>query len=184
MKEQANVPQIYWATGPWADCSVSCGNGTQKRQVVCHDHVRQLPGNYCQHIEKEPSERACNVKPCVKWTVGPWLPCPASCGIHHLQHRKVTCTKIERISNTSNSMEETDCDIETQPQSVRNCGLPACPREAEIVLGKWKTEDWQEVNITHSYISSVLQSYFSSNLRHLYYFEFLIFYNLPGIITE
>uniref|UniRef100_A0AC35GT07 Peptidase M12B domain-containing protein n=1 Tax=Panagrolaimus sp. PS1159 TaxID=55785 RepID=A0AC35GT07_9BILA len=145
-KEASRVSQIYWATGPWSDCSSACGAGTQKRQVLCHDHVRQLPDNYCQHIEKEPNERTCNIKPCAKWTVGPWLPCPATCGIHHLQQRSVTCTPTEGAS--SKSIEETDCDIETQPQAVRNCGLPACPKEPEIVLGKWITDEWQECSVS------------------------------------
>lgn len=152
MREPSRVSQIYWATGPWTDCSNSCGNGTQKRQVVCHDHLRQLPDNYCQHIEKEPNERTCYIRPCAKWKVGPWLPCPASCGIHHLQHRTVVCTPTEGA--TSKSIEETDCEIETQPSQIRNCGLPACPKEPEIVLGKWETDEWQEVRLQMKFLKN------------------------------
>lgn len=66
--------RIRWAIGPWSDCSQNCGNGTQRRLVVCRDHLRDLSDNYCQHLEPVETIRPCYVKPCAQWTVGPWKP--------------------------------------------------------------------------------------------------------------
>lgn len=67
-------PKIRWAIGPWSDCSRTCGNGTQRRLVVCRDHIRDLSDVYCQHLERVESTRHCMIKPCAQWTVGPWKP--------------------------------------------------------------------------------------------------------------
>ncbi|XP_046898993.1 LOW QUALITY PROTEIN: A disintegrin and metalloproteinase with thrombospondin motifs 2-like [Hypomesus transpacificus] len=50
-----------WRSGPWSQCSVSCGNGTQERQVMC-----STPDNsagLCQD-SKPPTTRPCNLVPC------------------------------------------------------------------------------------------------------------------------
>lgn len=65
-------PKIRWAIGPWSDCSRTCGNGTQRRLVVCRDHIRDLTDTYCQHLETMETHRYCQIKPCAQWTVGPW----------------------------------------------------------------------------------------------------------------
>lgn len=67
-------PRIRWAVGLWSDCSRTCGNGTQRRLVVCRDHIRDLPDAYCQHLETMEAMRSCRIKPSVQWSVGPWKP--------------------------------------------------------------------------------------------------------------
>ncbi|XP_015258580.1 PREDICTED: A disintegrin and metalloproteinase with thrombospondin motifs 2-like [Cyprinodon variegatus] len=50
-----------WRTGPWTPCSVSCGNGTQERQVACLN-PEGLTGN-CS--DSQPIEtRFCQAPPC------------------------------------------------------------------------------------------------------------------------
>ena len=86
------------------------------------------------------------MKPCAQWTAGPWQPCPATCGVQHIQRRTVLCTPIRGATLTTRLiLPESDCDLATQPESVRNCGLPACPKEPEPDLGRWRTGHWQEV---------------------------------------
>ncbi|XP_077596400.1 A disintegrin and metalloproteinase with thrombospondin motifs 2-like [Stigmatopora nigra] len=50
-----------WRTGPWTPCSVSCGNGTQLRQVAC---VR--PGGSSGNCSLAPpmAKRICRAPPC------------------------------------------------------------------------------------------------------------------------
>uniref|UniRef100_A0A914DF37 Uncharacterized protein n=1 Tax=Acrobeloides nanus TaxID=290746 RepID=A0A914DF37_9BILA len=141
--------EIYWATGPWTECSQSCGNGTQRRIVVCHDHIRELGAEYCTQIEKPPNTRECNIRPCAQWSVGAWQPCPATCGIHHVQRRRVSCVPIGKkkeieINSVLDELPEIDCDPAAQPEAVRNCGLKACPVEQKPVYGNWTTSGWTE----------------------------------------
>ncbi|XP_031198840.1 A disintegrin and metalloproteinase with thrombospondin motifs 3 isoform X1 [Mastomys coucha] len=46
-----------WKTGPWNECSVTCGEGTEVRQVLCRT------GDHCDG-EKPESVRACQLPPC------------------------------------------------------------------------------------------------------------------------
>ncbi|KAJ8785246.1 hypothetical protein J1605_007465 [Eschrichtius robustus] len=46
-----------WKTGPWNECSVTCGEGTEVRQVLCR------AGDHCDG-EKPESVRACQLPPC------------------------------------------------------------------------------------------------------------------------
>ncbi|KAI3374072.1 hypothetical protein L3Q82_022644, partial [Scortum barcoo] len=50
-----------WRTGPWTPCSVSCGNGTQERQVVCSS-----PEGSAQNCSRpQPiTNRTCQAPPC------------------------------------------------------------------------------------------------------------------------
>ncbi|XP_006896891.1 PREDICTED: A disintegrin and metalloproteinase with thrombospondin motifs 3-like [Elephantulus edwardii] len=46
-----------WKTGPWNECSVTCGEGTEVRQVICR------AGDQCDG-EKPESVRSCQLPPC------------------------------------------------------------------------------------------------------------------------
>uniref|UniRef100_A0A668AHS7 ADAM metallopeptidase with thrombospondin type 1 motif 2 n=1 Tax=Myripristis murdjan TaxID=586833 RepID=A0A668AHS7_9TELE len=52
-----------WRVGPWSQCSVTCGNGTQQRQALCHtrDNIIGL----C--LDSKPDTiRVCHMDPCPK----------------------------------------------------------------------------------------------------------------------
>uniref|UniRef100_A0A8C3J9Z0 ADAM metallopeptidase with thrombospondin type 1 motif 3 n=1 Tax=Calidris pygmaea TaxID=425635 RepID=A0A8C3J9Z0_9CHAR len=46
-----------WKPGPWSECSVTCGEGTESRQISCR------AGDHCQG-EKPDSVRVCKLAPC------------------------------------------------------------------------------------------------------------------------
>nr|XP_051676190.1 A disintegrin and metalloproteinase with thrombospondin motifs 3 isoform X5 [Oryctolagus cuniculus] len=46
-----------WKTGPWNECSVTCGEGTEVRQVICR------AADHCDGAKPE-SVRACQLPPC------------------------------------------------------------------------------------------------------------------------
>uniref|UniRef100_A0A9J2P3P8 Peptidase M12B domain-containing protein n=1 Tax=Ascaris lumbricoides TaxID=6252 RepID=A0A9J2P3P8_ASCLU len=153
-------PKIRWAIGPWSDCSRTCGNGTQRRLVVCRDHIRDLSDVYCQHLERVESTRHCMIKPCAQWTVGPWKPCSATCGIHATSERRVSC---ESLDVGDQVVRETDCDVFARPESIRSCGLGPCPM-GEPPLGKWLTGDWDKASFS-SPISS--KKYWKTAMRSM-----------------
>uniref|UniRef100_A0A8C9FJE5 A disintegrin and metalloproteinase with thrombospondin motifs 3 n=1 Tax=Pavo cristatus TaxID=9049 RepID=A0A8C9FJE5_PAVCR len=46
-----------WKAGPWSECSVTCGEGTETRQIICR------AGDHCDG-EKPESVRVCKLPPC------------------------------------------------------------------------------------------------------------------------
>ncbi|XP_010001146.1 PREDICTED: A disintegrin and metalloproteinase with thrombospondin motifs 7, partial [Chaetura pelagica] len=49
-----------WAVGNWSECSVTCGNGTQRRPVYCSNST----GAACDPVERPSSESICSLPQC------------------------------------------------------------------------------------------------------------------------
>uniref|UniRef100_A0A3Q2EFS0 A disintegrin and metalloproteinase with thrombospondin motifs 2-like n=1 Tax=Cyprinodon variegatus TaxID=28743 RepID=A0A3Q2EFS0_CYPVA len=50
-----------WRVGPWSQCSVTCGNGTQQRQALCHTRDNTI--GLC--LDSKPDTiRVCRLEPC------------------------------------------------------------------------------------------------------------------------
>ncbi|XP_063304778.1 A disintegrin and metalloproteinase with thrombospondin motifs 7-like isoform X1 [Pelobates fuscus] len=67
-KPEASMPCKYptpcratWHQGNWSECSVSCGEGVQYREVYCSNDVE---GNVCDHSDRPVSKRACVLSSC------------------------------------------------------------------------------------------------------------------------
>ncbi|XP_077103806.1 A disintegrin and metalloproteinase with thrombospondin motifs 2 isoform X2 [Siphateles boraxobius] len=56
-----NLCPAEWRLGPWSQCSVTCGNGTQERQVLCHTRDNTI--GLC--LDSKPAAlRQCRMDPC------------------------------------------------------------------------------------------------------------------------
>uniref|UniRef100_A0A673M2I1 A disintegrin and metalloproteinase with thrombospondin motifs 2-like n=1 Tax=Sinocyclocheilus rhinocerous TaxID=307959 RepID=A0A673M2I1_9TELE len=59
-----------WRTGPWSQCSVTCGNGTQERQVMCSSPDNAI--GICMDTKPE-SIKSCLLAPCPRNFLIQWL---------------------------------------------------------------------------------------------------------------
>ncbi|KAK6470919.1 A disintegrin and metalloproteinase with thrombospondin motifs 13-like [Huso huso] len=65
-----------WAVQNWTECSASCGNGIQSRQVSCvHQALSQsLSSLFCMHLPKPITIQGCSREPCPDETLTPGVP--------------------------------------------------------------------------------------------------------------
>ncbi|KAK6025166.1 thrombospondin type 1 domain protein, partial [Ostertagia ostertagi] len=131
LTQPADVPPIRWATGPWSECSATCGNGTQRRLVKCRDHQRDLPPEYCRDLEKVEDKRPCHIKVCAFWQSGPWMPCSVSCG-GGWRRRAVSCDGLI-------------CDDTKKPRMFDQCNPMTCPPKSN---NTWQISPWTHCSVT------------------------------------
>ncbi|KAL7839703.1 hypothetical protein SRHO_G00263610 [Serrasalmus rhombeus] len=124
--------QPRWEASSWSECSRTCGEGFQFRQVRCWKML--APGldssvysDLCTdaELERPPERRPCKSPTCgPQWEVAEWLECPAKCGRRSLVTREVRCSDEIR-----------PCDEATRPPSAKNCTGPPCERQ-------WTVSEW------------------------------------------
>ncbi|XP_070374529.1 A disintegrin and metalloproteinase with thrombospondin motifs 13 isoform X1 [Equus asinus] len=72
VQPQASIPCVTadcsyrWHVSPWMQCSVSCGDGIQRRHDACLGPQAQVPvpADFCQHLPKPATVRGCWAGPC------------------------------------------------------------------------------------------------------------------------
>ncbi|KAE8751962.1 hypothetical protein FOCC_FOCC001439, partial [Frankliniella occidentalis] len=129
--------------GPWSECSATCGEGAQHREVHCRVFLegtknrariddRECPG------PKPPEKQPCHGPPCVSTTtrrfvVGEWGPCSVSCG-EGVQRREVHCKLFLELSRATTTLRAHQLDSQ----------LLADTAEAPRVGGPKGTFSWKE----------------------------------------
>ncbi|XP_041464441.1 ADAMTS-like protein 1 isoform X2 [Lytechinus variegatus] len=111
-----------WEGEPWGACTVSCGSGTQTRDIYCIQKIStsmtvRLSDDMCDG-SRLASVQACNVDPCPYWKPEPWSPCSVTCG-QGMSTREIMCR------NHRNEL-AMGCDVDTMP-SIRTVCLPGIP---------------------------------------------------------
>ncbi|CAJ1069685.1 ADAMTS-like protein 2 [Xyrichtys novacula] len=124
--------QPRWEASSWSECSRTCGEGFQFRQVRCWKMLSpgldsSVYSDLCTmaDLERPVERRACKSPACgPQWEVAEWSECPAKCG------RKAQVTRDVRCSDESRP-----CDPMTKPPNIKNCTGPPCERH-------WTVSEW------------------------------------------
>eukprot|EP00808_Paulinella_micropora_P032088 g22085.t1 len=118
-----------WRIGTWGPCSVSCGGGTQNREVWCENEAQKRFGDAdCLATAPKPqTSRECNLLACPKWLYKPWSVCSVTCGTG-TQTRETYCADFNNLPVSNDQ-----CSQSLLPLS-QICKQPDCPI--------WSCEGW------------------------------------------
>ncbi|MEQ2180867.1 hypothetical protein GOODEAATRI_005731, partial [Goodea atripinnis] len=114
----SKAPVSHWVTAGWDSCTVTCGNGLQKRLVQCQSIEGHLATD-CDSTKRPAAVRACG-DPCPMWEVGSWSQCSKSCG-RGFKRRPVRC-----ITETGLNLQRNHCSGKRKPQELDLCNLTLC----------------------------------------------------------
>ncbi|XP_051548484.1 A disintegrin and metalloproteinase with thrombospondin motifs 15-like [Myxocyprinus asiaticus] len=107
-----------WVAAVWDMCSVTCGNGLQRRMVQCLV-ADGGPGVDCDPAHKPSTIQVCG-DPCPMWEVGDWSPCSKTCG-KGFKRRLLRCA-----TNTGKLLPREHCAGKKKPQELDFCSLTPC----------------------------------------------------------
>lgn len=131
-----DCPYYVWKTEEWSECSETCGKGSQKRRITCHQlnphgwmNPESIPppkknGDPWCDLNNRPSEiKSCNLGRCESntfWKIGSWNECSHECG-KGKQKRKVQC-----VNAHGKRLPQRRCDLSLKPKRRRNCSKRSC----------------------------------------------------------
>ncbi|XP_077382058.1 thrombospondin type-1 domain-containing protein 4 [Festucalex cinctus] len=117
------VPVAAWFASTWTQCNVRCGNGTQRRDVICvqktGNDFTAVPSSECAHLDKPAAVQECETADChPQWFTTEWSACSRSCG-EGLQMREVRCLTADKKYNQN-------CDLNIKPEQEQTCNVIPC----------------------------------------------------------
>ncbi|XP_020841996.1 papilin isoform X2 [Phascolarctos cinereus] len=122
-----------WSSGPWGECSSSCGPGVRSRTVTCWgDEGAPLQDFACSSVDKPPLTEACMGEDCPLqepgWHIGDWGLCSKSCD-SGIRKRQVICADRE-----SNVYDSDLCQARQpqMPEEVEACNTQSCHLPQEV----------------------------------------------------
>ncbi|NXE58816.1 PPN protein, partial [Calcarius ornatus] len=115
-----------WSTGPWSQCSASCGEGVQTRTVTCKTQQGSQAQDFACLMEPKPSAtQPCLKENCIQeigWHIGDWGLCSKSCD-SGIRTRQVICADGDSKVYSA----ETCRAIQPQkPATLGSCNTQPC----------------------------------------------------------
>uniref|UniRef100_A0A7M4FQK1 Papilin n=1 Tax=Crocodylus porosus TaxID=8502 RepID=A0A7M4FQK1_CROPO len=115
-----------WSTGPWSECSMTCGEGIQTRSVICRsEQGAQTLDVACLQESKPVDTQPCLRETCLQeigWHVGDWGLCSKSCG-SGFRTRQVICADGESRLYSPEACQAIQPQV---PARLENCNSQPC----------------------------------------------------------
>ncbi|XP_069484120.1 A disintegrin and metalloproteinase with thrombospondin motifs 20 [Ambystoma mexicanum] len=112
-----------WKANRWKECSVTCGGGTQQREVYCRLKGQgQVHQSMCNAMARPDSRKHCWRPECMQyqWLAEEWQECSMACKKGESQ-RKIKC-----VDGNRNHVKDNYCDASTRPPSTKRCRHARC----------------------------------------------------------
>ncbi|NXV07223.1 PPN protein, partial [Cettia cetti] len=125
--QPCNVRQCAsWSTGPWSQCSASCGEGVQTRTVTCRTQQGSQAQDFACLMEPKPSAtQPCLKENCIQeigWHVGDWGLCSKSCD-SGIRTRQVICADSDSKFYSPETCKATQPQ---KPATLGSCNTQPC----------------------------------------------------------
>ena len=130
-----------WHMTIWGPCSVSCGLGIRRRNVICRNETMHFPNSACQSSRMPADTQSCSNGDCAQWTVSEWSRCSVECidpsnPVVPYRKRQVSCTLENGVSIPDNH-----CPERNRPEERSQClNVQPCNR-----IG---FTDWSDCSVT------------------------------------
>ncbi|CAG0888031.1 unnamed protein product [Darwinula stevensoni] len=129
-----------WFIEPWKPCDVLCGEGKERRLVVCHSISN---GSVAIHNDSECSgekpedEKPCTRTPCdgVDWMVSEWSGCIDKCGVKNETRRAMCAAEDGEI------FPDSMCHGYRLPELSRPC------KEYSACVHMWYMSQWTQCSV-------------------------------------
>uniref|UniRef100_A0A9J7Z7M4 ADAMTS-like 7 n=1 Tax=Cyprinus carpio carpio TaxID=630221 RepID=A0A9J7Z7M4_CYPCA len=139
MPEMTTVCQLkicseWQIRSDWTECSVPCGVGQRRREVVCVDNLGDIVSDEECNMALRPQDlQNCDKGVCASsWFYSLWSDrCSADCA-EGRRSRSVVC-----MMSQTNSLPLDNCDDEDKPDELVPCDLGPCTQRLEWYSGPW-----------------------------------------------
>ncbi|XP_040592449.1 A disintegrin and metalloproteinase with thrombospondin motifs 18 isoform X2 [Mesocricetus auratus] len=141
-----------WSSGPWSQCSKTCGRGVRRREVLCKNSAGEtLPESLCSGSPRPEAQEGCVLGRCPKntrlqWITSSWSECSATCGLG-VRKRELNCSE-KTLQGKLITFPERRCRNIEKPnlQLEETCNRRACPMYS--VVAGWYSSPWQQCTVT------------------------------------
>ncbi|KAI9543809.1 ADAMTS-like protein 2, partial [Dissostichus eleginoides] len=145
-----------WEASSWSECSRTCGEGFQFRQVRCWKMLSpgldsSVYSDLCTmaDLERPVERRTCKSPACgPQWEVAEWTEVPDKTVMIPLLRKRLKyeeninkeclakCGRKAQVTRDVRCSDETrPCDLMTKPPNIKNCTGPSCERH-------WTVSEW------------------------------------------
>ncbi|XP_051934232.1 ADAMTS-like protein 1 isoform X1 [Hippocampus zosterae] len=118
-----------WETQEWGQCSSRCGDGVERRRVLCKQRLAdgsnlELPDSFCPSTVPA-NQRLCSTEQhCTPLWVTSWSQCSVTCG-NGMQRLEAVCRK-QGQDGQYHTVDPNNCSSLERPTRIRPCSLRLC----------------------------------------------------------